>query len=211
MIETKGVWNMEIDEFQSVQKHLKKNQKKEDKMKRAVFRLFNQILLTIILFLGTLIYMKMEKEAKTFIYENVYNHHLQFASASELYQKYLGSILPLGSLEKKETPVFQEKLVYQEANLYKDGAVLKVGSNYMVPLIESGIVVFMGEKEGYGNTVIIQQVNGMDVWYGNIETKDIKMYDYVEKGELLGETLTDQLYLVFQKEGKYLDYKEYLT
>lgn len=210
-IKQKELPNMDINEFKTVKKLLHKNDTKNQKMKKIVFRLFNQILLTTILFLGTLIVMKVNKDSKTFIYENVYNQNLQFASASELYQKYLGNILPLGSIEKKDTPVFQEKLAYEEDNLYKDGGVLKVGNQYMVPLLESGIIVFMGEKEGYGQTVIVQQVNGIDVWYGNIEATNVKMYDYVEKGEMIGQTLTDQLYLVFQKEGKFLDYKEYIT
>ena len=36
------------------------------------------------------------------------------------------------------------------------------------------------------------------------------MYDYIEKGKLLGEVKGKELYMVFQKEGKYLNYKEYL-
>lgn len=202
---------MEIDEFKTVKKHLKKNKRSDDSVKKIVLRLFNQILITIVLFLGTLIYMKIDDNGKTIIYENVYNNNLEFAKANELYQKYLGNILPLGGLKQQEVSVFSEELNYEEVNLYQNGAVLKVSSNYMVPVIESGIVVFMGEKEEYGNTIIVQQVNGIDVWYGNVEGKNIKMYDYVEKGDLLGEAITEQLYLVFQKEGKYLDYKEYLS
>ena len=43
--------------------------------------------------------------------------------------------------------VFNEKLTYEKANVYKDGVELKVDSNYLVPNLESGIVVFMGDKE----------------------------------------------------------------
>ena len=92
----------------------------------------------------------------------------------------------------------------------KDGVMLTVEENYMVPTLESGIVVFMGEKDGYGTTVIIEQIDGVDVWYSNIKTNDIKMYDYIEKGSLIGETNGKKLYMVFQKEGAYLDYKKYL-
>ena len=51
----------------------------------------------------------------------------------------------------------------------------------MVPVIESGVVVFIGEKEGYGNTIIVEQVNGVDVYYSNINPSNIKLYDYIEK------------------------------
>ena len=87
---------------------------------------------------------------------------------------------------------------------------LEVSKEYLTPALESGIVVFMGEKEDYGTTIIIQQIDGVDVWYCNIEAKDIKMYDYVKKGALIGQVKSNKLYLVFQKEGKYLNYKEYI-
>ena len=80
---------------------------------------------------------------------------------------------------------------------------------YQIIILESGVVVFIGEKENYKNTIIVERVDGVDVFYGNIKTNNIKLYDYVEKGELLGEA-NNELYLVFQKDGVYLDYKEYI-
>ena len=80
----------------------------------------------------------------------------------------------------------------------------------MVPSLESGIVVFVGEKEKYGNIVIIQSKDKVDYWYGNMDNLNIKLYDYVEKGNLLG-VADNYLYLLFQKNGEYLDYKIFLT
>ena len=65
-------------------------------------------------------------------------------------------------------------------------------------------------KEDYGNTIIIEQVDGIDTYYSNINYSNIKLYDYVEKGEALGEAINDNLYLKFEKDGKSLDYKKYL-
>jgi len=36
------------------------------------------------------------------------------------------------------------------------------------------------------------------------------MYDYVEKGSLIGEVIDTNLFLAFQKEGNFVDYKEYI-
>ena len=36
------------------------------------------------------------------------------------------------------------------------------------------------------------------------------MYDYLEKGSYIGEANGDTIYLLFQKDGKFLDYKEYI-
>ena len=72
------------------------------------------------------------------------------------------------------------------------------------------MVIYIGEKENYGNVIIIEGVDGIDIWYGNMETTTTKLYDYVNKNTYLGTTKDNILYLVYQKDGKFLDYKEYL-
>ena len=111
---------------------------------------------------------------------------------------------------KEEQAVFNENLNYSKKENYKDGVALTVENKYMVPVLESGIVVFIGQKEGYDNCVVIEQINGIDVTYGNISTSNIKLYDYIEKGKLLGEVKSNKLYLIFQKDGQNLDYKKYI-
>ena len=103
---------------------------------------------------------------------------------------------------------FTEKLTYSDESLYEDGVKLTVSNNYLVPAIDSGIVVFIGDKDKYGKTVIIQQMNGVDVFYGNINS-NVNMYDYIEKGSLIGESLDNTIYLAFQKEGNFVSYKDY--
>ena len=80
----------------------------------------------------------------------------------------------------------------------------------MVPAIESGVVVFLGQKEEYGQTIIVEQINGVEVFYSNVEPVELKLYDYIEKGKLLGEVKGKKLYMVFSKDGKYLNYKDYI-
>ena len=157
-----------------------------------------------------MILVKSDQEAKNLILENVYSDNLEFTKIKEIYQKYFGNILSIDQLAVKEQSVFKEQLSYQKANAYLDGVKLTVDDNYMVPVLESGIVIFMGERDGYGNTVVIEQIDGVDVYYSNISTDGITLYDYVEKGSLLGEAKDKTLYLVFQKDGEYLDYKEYI-
>jgi len=72
------------------------------------------------------------------------------------------------------------------------------------------MVVFIGEKENYGNTVIIENLDGVNFWYGNINTTSVKLYDYIEKGSYVGEA-NGELYLVFSRDGNYLDYEKYIN
>lgn len=198
------------------QKRLKLQQGREKEentysLKDYLFLFVIRFLITIVLMLVTLITLKTNTKFKTIFYKYVYNTNFSFATVNNLYQSYFGSPIPFKGLVK--TPVetvFNEKLNYQKINLYQDGAKLTVDKNYLIPILESGMVVFIGDKEGYGNTVIVQGVNGVDTWYGNIENVNVKLYDYVGKGTLLGQTKDTTLYLVFQKEGKALNYKDYI-
>lgn len=179
-------------------------------LKKNVRNFITRILLSIIIFLIGLILVKNNHQFKTVILDNVYGNNIKFTKIKKLYQKYFGNILSIDKIVQEEQPVFNEKLTYSKKNAYKDGVALTVSTNYLVPVLESGIVVFIGEKEEYGSTIIIEQTNGIDVFYSNVEITNINLYDYVEKGELLGAVKTDKLYLVFQKDGKYLDYKDYI-
>jgi stage IV sporulation protein FA len=175
-----------------------------------LFSLITRIMMLSIIFLLALIFTKLSIKNKELLYDTVFKDNISFAVINDLYNKYLGGILPFKDLVKDNKPVFEEKLTYKGSNIYKDGVALSVEDKYLVPALNGGIVVFVGEKENYGKTVIIEQSDGVNVWYGNIDNLNIKIYDYVEGGSLIGETLNDKLYLVFEKEGKKLDYKKYI-
>ncbi len=202
-----------MDDFKNLSKfYNKKNNVNNKKSKRHKFlyHIVTKILICLIIFVVMLIVLKNNPKLKDKVYNVVYDNHFSFAYINNLYEKYFGKILPFDNVLPNEEEVFNEKLVYNEASLFKDGVSLSVSKNYLVPVLESGIVVFIGEKENYGNTVIVQQIDGVDTWYGNVNIGDIQLYDYIKKGDLLGEVKDDILYLVFQKEGKYLNYKDFI-
>ena len=184
--------------------------KKKLVLKKSIRSFISRVLVTIAIFLFGMILVKSDVSFKNKILDNVYNKQFKFVQLGEIYQKYFGNILSIDKVLVDEKTVFQEKLSYLKSSKYKDGVKLTVDENYMVPILESGIVIFLGEKEGYGNTVVVEQVDGIDVYYSNVSVSNIKLYDYVEKGELLGEAQDKKLYLLFQKDGKFLDYKEYI-
>lgn len=202
----------DIEKIRAQHKQKKKIPKSNYSKKRtSYFKWFTKLCVTIILTLITLITLKANGKYKATFYQYVYDTHLSFATMNATYQKLFGTPLPFQDLWKEKTePVFQESLKFTEQHKYKDGVELTVGNQYLIPILESGMVVFIGEKEGYGNTVIVQQMDGVDVWYSNIGTVSVKLYDYVEKGSLLGETTSDKLYLVYKKNGCVLNYEEHL-
>ena len=137
----------------------------------------------------------------------MYNANISFMSINTWYENIFGTSIPFKDLLSAE-PVFSEELVYSEKKEYLDGLELIVTDEYLVPALDNGLVLFIGEKEGYGNVVIIENGDGIDIWYGNINS-NVKLYDYVSKGELIGSTNGDKLYVVYEKNGIILNYEDH--
>ena len=184
----------------------KKEPHTNNNLKKHIRSFITKVLLTIIVTLILLIVFKTNLDFKSNFNKYVYNTSLPFTDFKALYDKYF---LGTKNNDNDTKEVFNENLVYTYKSMYEDGVKLTVKSNYLVKAIDSGIVVFIGDKDKYGKTVIVQQVNGVDVFYGNVNSS-VNMYDYVEKGSLIGEVIDTNLYLAFQKEGNFVDYKEYI-
>lgn len=190
-------------DYKSVKKYLSKN--KDTKGLKKV----NHFLFLGVIVLGLLISFKANKENKNFITNFLSTNHISFAKINKWYQDNLGSILPFKK-EKSTNEVFNEKLEYSNLEEYKSGIKLTTKDKYLVPNINEGIVIFIGDKEEVGNTIIIQSSNEVEYWYSNVENISVNLYDYVSKGEYLGEVKNKTLYLSFYKNNEAQNYKEYL-
>ena len=179
-------------------------------LKKKIKIILNKLLLTIIIMLIGMIITKNNPKLKKYIKENIYEKSFKFTKSKEVYEKYFGNVLSIDKVIKETKPVFSEKLSFLKEEKYNNGVKLKVNDNYLVPNLESGIIVFVGEKENIGNSIIIEQVDGIDTMYSNIKNNKYKLYDYIEKGDLLGELAGNNLYLVYSKNGEILNYEEYL-
>lgn len=182
----------------------------EEKLIKYLRSLILRSLTVIVIFLLLAIVCKSNKTYKDVIVTNLYEKNFSFTKIKKLYTKYLGGIFPLDKVTNDITPVFNEQLEYINDSAYHDGVKLEVVDKYLVPILEEGMVVYVGEKENYGNVIIIEGIDGIDIWYGNIDTTTVELYDYVEKNTYLGQTKDNNLYLVYSKDGSFLDYKEYL-
>ena len=191
-------------------KFYKPSKQSHKKLPKKVQAYILKILVTIIITLLILIGFKYSNDFKQLFSKYVYNTSFPFSTVKEFYQNYFKE--PFVKEEVlNEKAVFEEKLTYSNKSLYQDGVKLTVAKEYMVPSLESGIVVFIGNKDSYNQTIIVQQMNGVDAWYGNIGSVNVELYDYVEKGSLLGMVLDNTLYMAFQKEGNFVDYKDYIS
>jgi len=186
------------------------NKESQDKLIKYLRGLIVRWLMVVVIFLVLAIGCKKSVEYKNKIVTTIYEDQISFVKIRNFYDKYLGGVIPLEQVMDNVSPVFNEELDYFSESIYYDGVKLEVINNYLVPIIEEGMVVYIGEKENYGNVVIIEGISGVSIWYGNINRVAVKLYDYVDAGSYLGETVDNYLYLVYSKDNIFLDYKEYL-
>lgn len=169
-------------------------------------------LICIIIFLILGIISKKNIQYKELIKKQLYEETISFTKFENLYNKYLGGIFPIENINKNTiSPVFSENLNYKSISKYQDGAKLEVDKNYLIPNQENGIITYIGEKENYGKVIIIETEDNLNIWYGNICNYNIKLYDHLNKGDIIGETCTNELYLVYKKNNKILDYNQYIN
>lgn len=190
-----------------MQEYVNNFKKKKDNTKKNNKTFITKFLISIIFFLISIIITNKSDKLMSVYREYVYKESIPFTKVKSWYEDLFGSILPK---ENNTKLVMSEgKLLPKSINNYLDGEVLKLENNTLINTLTSGVVVYMGQKEGYGNTIIIQGIDGVDIWYGNIDKSNIKLYDYIEKNTLLGETISDQLYLVIKKDNEYIKYEDY--
>ena len=169
--------------------------------------LISRSLIAIIFVLGSIIFTNISDKNKELYQKYVLEDSLEFTKINELYQSVFGSV----DITKKnnDSEVVFGRITYTNVEPFKNGVKLTVGMNEVVNVITSGIVVFIGDKDDLGNTIIIQGNDGVDIWYSNITDSDIKVYDYVEAGSILGTSNSDDIYLTICKDGEFMSYEEY--
>lgn len=166
--------------------------------------LFSQFLLAIIFVLGSLIVTNFSSELKSKFVSEVLEKNINFSYLNKFYNKYIGG--------KDKEEVYVSNVVNNEPYEQVGEAVkFKVEREEPIKAIEGGIIVFMGDKDDLGKTVIIQGNDGIDIWYSNIEVTEYSLYDYVSKGDILGISLSDNYLVTIKKDDKTLNYEEYIA
>lgn len=182
-----------------------KKKKREPKQSNKLKPLITRILLAIIFFLVSIIYTNYSDKNLLLYKEYVFTESLPFVKIKSWYEEMFGEVLPHDNTQMVGTT---DELLVSHIESYYEGEVLSINTN-LLNAFSSGVVVFSGEKENYGNTVIIQGIDGYDIWYGNLDNISVKLYDYIEKNTLLGEVKDKELYLVIKKNNEYIKYEEY--
>lgn len=153
--------------------------KKDGKKKTNYIKIFINKLFTVIIFTMIIIILSNSNQNfRNFLVNDVLNKTMDFSKVNNMIDK----VTDVFKIEENTKNVFKEE---EKIEKYKDGLKYYVNDDKKVILKDSGIVTFIGEKEGYNNTIVIQQSNGYYAWYGNVK-ETVKLYDYIERGNEIG-------------------------
>ncbi|GGE42715.1 stage IV sporulation protein FA [Pullulanibacillus camelliae] len=136
------------------------------------------------------------------------NDEMNFTVVSKWYEKAFGqplAFLPTNQHKSQSAsgqddgrasqdfavPVSGTGTVTEGFSSKKKGITVEAAANAEVKAIDSGLVIFVGNKAGIGKTVVIQHKDGKESWYGKLRNVDVKQYDNVKKDQKLGTVTTE--------------------
>lgn len=169
-----------------------------------------KLLISVIIVLSSLILTNLSSDVRNFYQKNVFQSNISFMNISKFYDKYIGNISNKNKKNDDEVLVSNTDDVNKTNMREVDGSYyLEVEMDYPVTFLASGIIVYNGDKDNFKNTVIVQGIDGVDIWYSNVNMTDYSLYDYVSKGKILGTVNGNELIITIMKDGKTIPYDEY--
>ena len=190
-------------------KRLNKKVTDEQNPSNYLKRLLTRTLLAIILTLIGVIFYKTDTANKEIINNYLYEDSWNFMKTKNFFEDKIGRIIPVSTTNTKlvsNTSNFSENQYKIEGDL----TVFSLKEDGVISTLCGGIVVFIGNKDNLGNTIIVQGNDGVDIWYSNITNSNVKLYDYLEKDTIIGESVNKKVILKFSKDGNFITYDEYL-
>lgn len=135
--------------------------------------------------------------ARNFVTKSM-NEEFQFAAVSDWYESTFGKPLALlpKNQEQHENNRDDSKLHYalpasgkilEEFGENGQRITIETGKGAVVEAMNGGFVRYIGEKEGFGQTVVVQHADESESWYGNLSSVDVTLYSYIKKGTQVGK------------------------
>lgn len=177
------------------------------KDKFRINRAINQILTCFSFVILLLIINKFSPNFSKKIKKQLFDTSLNFVKVNKISKNIIGK--ELFSYNNNSLSVLSDAELSNYSSKYYDGEEFIVSENLPIGIIQSGVVVYIGEKDHFNNTIIIQGVDGYNIWYGNLKDINVNLYDYVEKHNLIGSADGNKIYVLIEKNNKLYTYDEY--
>ncbi|KMY56222.1 hypothetical protein AC623_13930 [Bacillus sp. FJAT-27231] len=156
--------------------------------------------------------------------EKTMEKEFPFSKAAEWYENALGEPLPFtidGWKEKEDSPSQPAEIalpaagrIVEDFQTNGQGILVETGPAEEVKAIKGGTVIFVGEKEGLGKTVILQHSDNSESWYGHLSDSSVQQYQRVKAGSTLAkaeageDAAGGQFYLAIKRDNVFIDPNE---
>ena len=158
--------------------------------------------------------------------DDVYQKEFQFASVSNWFEDTIGkplAFLPKDTI-KGNGPASDSHFATPATgkimqSFVKDGqgVLIKTSNSTSVDTIKEGVVIYAGEKETYGKTVIVQHPDKSESWYAHLQEVNVSLYEEIKKGAKIGKVSPSdepdkgQFYFALKANGKFIDPNEVIS
>ncbi|TKD70285.1 M23 family metallopeptidase [Pseudalkalibacillus hwajinpoensis] len=143
----------------------------------------------------------------------------QFATVKEWYEGKFGNPVALfptapESETAGEKPVYAlpaSGKVLEDFETTGKGIMVETVLSSEVEAINAGVVTYAGNKDGTGQTVVVQHTDGSESWYGMLDSIDVSLYDFVQTKDKLGSVTnsedgeTGTFYFAIKKNEAFID------
>jgi len=147
----------------------------------------------------------------------------QFAAVSDWYEEQFGKPLALlpakntGEEDKQDIDEDNEYALPASGKILEDFGdngqriMIETGKGAGVEAMNEGLVHFVGMKDGFGKTVIVQHADKSETWYGNLDGIDVNLYEYISKGTKVGTAMDSSdgtkgsFYFAIKKGDDFID------
>lgn len=144
----------------------------------------------------------------------------QFASVNQWYQEKFGdplAFLPQAPNSEEAIPASAQLALPVNGTIRESfqkngqGILIETPQEENVHASGKGYVIFAGQKDKTGKTVIIQHADGSKSYYGFLANLNVNQYEYVGIGKVIGTTTPtkagddQQVYFAIEKKDQFVD------
>lgn len=153
----------------------------------------------------------------------VMTRDFNFSGVADWYEARFGSLPTL--LPSLTAPKAVPAVTESEASVWKLPATWKVvkafdpqsakvvlttGNQEQIKIGETGWVAFVGEKPGFGTTVVVRLTKGREVWFGNLDSIKVTKDEVLQAGQVVGtaravDGISRHLYLGLKSQEQFVN------
>ncbi len=218
MADTVRTFTVDEEESHGFPPHPKYEPPSSQDNSKFASRFMFRLILSASLFFGTAIYLQadhpiIEKTKGTVL--TALTEEFPFATVNSWYQERFGdpvALSPSGdsanTAEAQAMPV--NGTVVQPFEESKEGILIESAQQSDVVAVDEGIVIFAGNDQETGKTIILQHADKSKSIYGHLHAIEVNQYQRIGANEKIGEFVPNaenaqSVYFALQQGSKYLN------